>query len=152
VGSEVYLIVRNKWIWGLGKEVLIRDSPIEQVKQIYCWLKSYCCFIVVDLSHEWIINHMSEISITWVNHQSHEWDIYHMSESSITMSESSITMSESSITWVRYLSHEWIIWLAEKGHNRIYHIIIYSWHKVTRMWPLMRFPQISPSRYISKGE
>ena len=23
------------------------------------------------------------------------------------------------------------IWLAEKGHNHIYHIIIYSWHNVT---------------------
>jgi hypothetical protein len=24
---------------------------------------------------------------------------------------------------------------AGKGHNRIHHIIIYSWHKVTNTWP-----------------
>ena len=45
--------------------------------------------------------------------------------------------------------------LAEKCHNRIYHIIIhaYSWQKVTRSWPVMGFIQIShTSRHISKEE
>jgi hypothetical protein len=32
--------------------------------------------------------------------------------------------------------------LVEKGHNCIYHIIIYSWHKIAHMWPIMGFPQI----------
>ena len=27
--------------------------------------------------------------------------------------------------------------LAKIGHNRIYHIIIYSWHRVSRMYPIM---------------
>ena len=28
------------------------------------------------------------------------------------------------------------------GHYRIFRIIIYSWHKVTLMWPVMGFPKI----------
>jgi hypothetical protein len=27
--------------------------------------------------------------------------------------------------------------LVEKGHNSRYHMIIYSWRKVTRMWPVI---------------
>ena len=33
--------------------------------------------------------------------------------------------------------------LAKIGHNRIYHIIIYSWHRVSRMYPIMWLLQIS---------
>ena len=33
--------------------------------------------------------------------------------------------------------------LIEKDHTRIYHIIIYSWHKVSLIWPVMGFLQIS---------
>jgi len=41
--------------------------------------------------------------------------------------------------------------LAEKGFNRIYHINIYSWHNVNRMWPMMEFPQVSHAATSVKG-
>lgn len=34
------------------------------------------------------------------------------------------------------------IWSAENCHNHLYYII-YSWHKVNHMWPVMGFSQIS---------
>ena len=40
------------------------------------------------------------------------------------------------------------IWLAEKY---FYHIINYSWHKVTNLWPLMGFPHIPHSVTSVKG-
>lgn len=43
------------------------------------------------------------------------------------------------------------IWFAENDHNRIYHIIVYSWYKVTRMWPIMEVPQIPPPLQIKRG-
>jgi hypothetical protein len=40
------------------------------------------------------------------------------------------------------------ICLAGKDYISIYHIIKYSWHKVTHLWPIMRFPQ-TPHHDIS---
>jgi hypothetical protein len=44
------------------------------------------------------------------------------------------------------------IWLAETGHNHIYHILIHSWFQVTRMWPVMTWGFLrSPTQWhISK--
>lgn len=43
------------------------------------------------------------------------------------------------------------IWFAENDHNRIYHIIVYSWYKATRMWPIMEVPHIPPPLQIKRG-
>ena len=40
--------------------------------------------------------------------------------------------------------------LTEKGHFRIYHVNLYSWHKVTYMWPEMGFPHISHATIVSE--
>ena len=37
----------------------------------------------------------------------------------------------------------WAIWLVKKGPICIYHDVTYSWHKVSHMWPVLGFPQIS---------
>jgi len=57
-----------------------------------------------------------------------------------------------SVTKLLYML--WAIRLAEKDHNRIYHIIIYSWHNVVRMWLAIwiGFFRSPTPRHISIGE
>jgi hypothetical protein len=96
--------------------------------QWICWAKFMIWWIMVEWAAIWWKSDLSYAPYHW------HWN---------PISGSHAFWQRKSVT--KLLCMVRAIQLVEKCHNLIYmyHIIVYSWHKVTGMWPIMGFSQIS---------